>query len=207
MDYCQFKAIVCAMICFFSCRNAGKRMNNQYRDSEGKPRFVIIPNRYKLFFCFDYSKGNSVLKAGVVIHLVGYLFTLLELLLLFLCTLLNQHHVMLHYSHWIACGYALLVAFGVMVPAGFRYETNIQKFYDHDWITHFQRVMTLYPIRQCKIIKQIDSSTYEITLGKFRRKKHIARTLFPVVIGERMLAVHTYEQGPPYWHLKKKRDG
>lgn len=74
--------------------------------------------------------------------------------------------------------------------------------YDCDWITQLQEILTIYPKRRCVVVSQINSSTYEIILGRFGRRIHIAKSTIPVVVGAKMFAVHSNEHGSPFWTIK-----
>ena len=83
-----------------------------------------------------------------------------------------------------------------------KYERNLQLSYDCDWITQLQEILTIYPKRRCVVVSQVNSSTYEIILGRLGRRIHIAKSTIPVVIGAKMFAVHSNEHGSPFWTIK-----
>ena len=77
----------------------------------------------------------------------------------------------------------------------------MQRAYDCDWITQLQENLTIYPKRQCKIVSTNNASTCIITLGRWGKRKFVARTTIPVYPGIVLFAVHSSENGPPFWTI------
>ena len=190
------------ILCFFVGRTVGKTIDIQYREPEGNPKFITIPNQYRHFFAFKYENGDDVLWAGVLSHYTGYLFTLLEMLLMLVSFFVSDMSDMLLWGDWLVLVFGVILTFGVLLPMAIRYEQNMQAVYDSDWITFLQRGFSLLPKRRCKIVNVIDLSTYEITLGWFGQKRHLAKSNFPVTVGMRLFAVHSNESGFPFWSLR-----
>lgn len=198
MDY---RPILCAVLCLCIGRSAGKIIDIQYREPEGKPSFIGIPDRFKPFFSFQYSTGNKVLKEGVALQIIGYVFFLLELFLFAVAAVVPAASGFAEHSEWGVIFLSLILLF-VIASMGIRYNHNIQTAYDCDWITTFQRALTLLPKRRCKVVRQIDTSTYVITMGRFGRKEHYAKCEFSVTVGAYLYAQHSMESVYPFWELR-----
>ena len=188
-----------AFVIFFCGRIIGKRIDQEYREPEGRPPMVTIPARWKHIFSFRYSWGNEVVRAGVIAQILGYTFSGLEILLL-AGALFERKGAM---SLYIACGLLIIffavVVFAVMLPFSFCYNKNIQNTLDCDWITQMQEALTIYPKRKCRIVQVVDSKTCIIRLGNWGRRDFLARTTGMVVVGQKVYAVHSNEQGSPFW--------
>jgi len=197
-----WRFLLWAVVCFFLGRSVGKTIDIQYREKEGKPTFVTIQDRWKKLFHFRYFCGNEVVKEGVITQILGYLFAVVELVVLIFAAILKQIMRFVWVADWLVILFALIVTLPVLLPMHTRYAHNLRLAYDCDWITQLQEILTIYPKRRCVVISQINASTYEITLGRLGRRNHIAKSTIPVAVGARMFAVHSNEHGSPFWIIK-----
>ena len=188
-----------ALLCFFLGRSVGKIIDIQYRESEGKPRLRCLSKKARIFFAF--SDHNMVVAEGIVAHILGYIFTLLELIAVALFTA-TEMNIFLALSQWLFYAFVFILVILVMFPMAVRYEHNIQIAYDCDWITNRMRSFSMLPKRRCKVVNQLDDSTYEITLGYCGRKKRKAKTSVPVSTGDFVYAVNYFDDGPPFWTIR-----
>ncbi len=191
-----------AVVCFFVGRSVGKTIDIQYREQEGKPALVTIPDRWKKLFHFRYFFGNEVVREGIVTQILGYLFAVAELVVLVLAAILKRIMSFVWVADWLLIFWGLIVTLAVLLPMDIRYEHNLRLAYDCDWITQLQEMLTIYPKRRCVVVSQINTSTYEIILGRWGKRKHIAKSTNPIVVGARMFAVHSNEHGAPFWTIK-----
>ena len=189
------------ILCIYAGRHVGKTVDIQYREAEGKPRFYTIPENRKCIFHFRYFTGKSVVKEGVIIQLVGYVFSFLEFVTLFLAYFSNELLFFSLIGEWLVIIFVLIIVV-VLLPMALRYQKNINHAYDCDWITVLQENLTIYPKRRCRIISQTGDNVYVIVLSRWGRKKRLAKSFVPVVVGSIMYAVHSNEQGSPFWTIK-----
>lgn len=195
----MFLPILWCILCFWAGMSTGKTIDMQYRDPEGKPVFVSVPQMIRPYFRF--SNYDRVVQQGLIVQIISYIYSLLELLSFFLVYATNSK-AYLTAGNWLMCSFGIILAFPVLLPFSIKYERNIQKAYDSDWITYLQRSLTLLPKRKCRVTAQIDFDKYEITLGFWGIKRHCAKANFPVEIGDRLYAVHSVESGSPFWTIK-----
>lgn len=197
-----WRFLLWAVVCFSVGRNVGKTIDIQYREQEGKPTLVTIQDRWKKFFHFRYFCENEVVMEGIITQILGYLFAVVELVVLILAASLNQIMSFVWVADWIVILFSMIVTLAVLLPMHIKYERNLQLSYDCDWITQLQEILTIYPKRRCVVVSQVNSSTYEIILGRLGRRIHIAKSTIPVVVGAKMFAVHSNEHGSPFWTIK-----
>lgn len=190
-----------SILCFYVGRYVGKTVDIQYREAEGKPKFYTIPENRKWIFHFRYFAGHDVVKEGVIIQLVGYVFSFLELVTLLLASFADELLFLSLIGDWLVIIFGLVIAV-VLLPMAIRYQKNINHTYDCDWITTLQENLTIYPKRRCRIISQTGDYTYIIVLGRWGKKNRLAKSSVPVVVGSIMYAVHSNEQGSPFWTIK-----
>lgn len=191
-----------SFVCFLTGRSVGKTVDIQYREPEGKPKLIKIDERRKWMFHFRYFVGTEVVREGLLAQIIGYIFSLLELLVFFLSVIVDEVQVFAVIADWLVVLFAVILSVGILLPMQLSYQNHMKVAYDCDWITHFQESLTIYPKRRCRIISQIGPSTYEIILGRWGKKKRLAKASVPVVVGSTMYAVHSNEQGYPFWTLK-----
>lgn len=142
------------------------------------------------------------MKEGVVTQILGCLFAVAELAVLILAAISNQIMALVHVADLLVVAFALIETLGVLLPMQIKYSRNMQLAYDCDWITQLQEILTIYPKRRCTVVSQMNASTYKITLGRWGTRSHIAKSAIPVAIGTRMYAVHSNENGSPFWVMK-----
>ena len=197
------------LTCFYTGREVGAKIDLQNRDVGGKPKLVQIPWKWQSIFKQRqglYMYDNKILKASVLSHLLGYTFAMIELILFVIgiCFQMKSKIVIVADSCFFV--FILVMAFGVLLPDGIRYEKNMQKAYDYDWITSFQEALTQKSKRKCTIISVIDERTCEIEFLKgIKKHRFYAETEFPVEIGEIKYALHYYhpiDEDKPYWIIK-----
>ena len=190
-----------AAMCILIGRSVGKTIDTQYREPAGNPSFVTIPDRWKWLFHFRYTFGNEVVREGFLTHILGYCFAAIELLFL-LCATVFKQSSLAQVSNWtfILFGSAVVLA---LIPMYIRYQRNLQQAYDCDWITQIQGALTIFPRRRCRILSQINSTTCWITLGRFGRRKYMAKMKDPVTVGKKMYAIHSTEGDAPFWTVKE----
>ena len=73
------------LICVFIGREVGCSIDRQNRDIGGKPKFATIPKKWRWIFKQKqntYAEKTKILKASIMSHLIGYLFGLIEMILL-----------------------------------------------------------------------------------------------------------------------------
>lgn len=191
-----------SVVCFFIGRSVGKTIDIQYREAEGQPKLVKIPAHMKWLFYFRYLSGTEVVQEGLIAQVGGYIFSVLELIVFFLARVWGADELFVEIADWLIIVYAVILCIGILLPMSIRYEHNLQVAYDRDWVTRLQEVLTLYPKRRCKITAQVGPATYEIVLGRWGKKKRIAKASVPVDVGTHMYAVHSNEQGFPFWTIK-----
>lgn len=189
------------IVCFFTGRSVGNTVDIQYREKEGKPQFIKIAQQNKSLFRFKYIGGTEVVREGLITQILGYIFSIIETILLILAIIVRDFQRLALIADWLVILFAAIVTFVVLLPMHFKYQHYIRVAYDCDWITQFQEAFTLYPKRRCRIISEIDSSTYEIMLSRWG-KKRLAKADIPVTVGAVMFAVHSNEQGFPFWTIK-----
>ena len=195
--------IYLALLIFFAGRIIGKRLDKEYREPEGCHSMVTIPPQWKWLFSFHRSSGDTVVRAGVIMQIVGYVFTCLELLC-FIGTILEHGRNALYSLAWgVLVLFFAVIVFAVLLPFSFCYNRNIQKALDCDWITQLQEAFTILPKRRCRIIQVIDEKTCIIKLRGMGRRTYYARATFPVKSGEKMYALHSNEKGHPFWTLRE----
>lgn len=192
--------IILIFICAWGDRDFGYIFDKQNREPEGKPQFIDVPVKWRWMFRFQnetYADGNKILKASVVVHLLGYFFSFLEIIIL-LCTVVGDTRKLADLSMGIFLLHEVILAIYIF-PIGLKYEKNLRKAYDYDWITFVQEIFFENPRRRCKIIEKIDENTYEIKVGRY---VYLAKSKKPVNTEERLYAYHRYDEGKPYWIIK-----
>lgn len=188
--------------CWYTGRSVGNIVDIQYREPEGQPKFVRIPEQNKWMFYFRYSTGIKVVKEGLISHILGYFFFALELCVFVLASISGEKNTYARAAYWMFFLFVGVLGIGVLLPMGIRYERNMQTAFDCDWITHLQEALTVLPKRRCTVISEVNAATYEIRLGRWGRKKRLARTSVPVTVGSKMYAVHSNEHGSPFWTIR-----
>lgn len=189
------------LFCGYAARELGWHVDLQYRETEGKPRFVHIPQDIKWMFHFRFFIGTDVVREGLWVQVMGYIFCALELLVFLLAAMLRCADLLVHIADGLVFFYILL-SMGVLIPMGIRYEHNLQLAFDRDFVTYLQNAFTMLPKRRCKVVSQVTPETFEITLGYFKRKRRLAKAAFSDTVGARMYAVHSYEHGSPFWEIR-----
>lgn len=201
IEYIELIIAYFALLIFFCGRIMGKRLDIEYRDPDGKPLMFILPAKWKWIFSFRYSTGNNVVKAGVIAHIVGYAFSGTEVLLLAYSFVAEKDILTLIVACVLLVLFFVVDVFVVMLPFSLQYNRNIQEARDCDWITQMQEALTIYPKRRCKIIQIIDPQICMIRIS-ITRSRFLARTTNAVTVGDRLYAVHSNEQGRPFWTVK-----
>lgn len=199
-DILYWRILWWAVVCCWSGYSVGRTVDVQYHEREGKPTFVSIPEHLRIFFHFRYFLGNEVVREGVITQILGYTFGLVEIVLFVFSTILKLNVNSLQIADWIVILYVFILTL-VLLPMHIRYERNMQRAYDCDWITQLQENLTIYPKRQCKIVSTNNTSTCIITLGRWGKRKFVARATIPVYPGTVLFAVHSSENGPPFWTI------
>ncbi len=185
---------------WYASRSSGRSLDKQHRKTEGKPHFVEIPRRYKWLFSFDYLTGMVVVKEGLTVQVVGYLFSAFEVCCAVFAYLFQKTDIIRQMSFYRVLAYVLIAGY-IMTRMEIRYERNMQNAFDYDWISYFQHAVIALPKRKCVVLSKMDASTYEIRLS-ISRKKYGARSSVEVTIGAKYYAVHSYEQGYPFWSIR-----
>ena len=195
------KPLFWCFICFYSCINVGRSIATQYSDPAGKLSLVKISGKVRSIFLLNKKSSCLVIKASVVTYTVGYLFSATEFICFVVTFCLKQNNKIQLLSNVIGFTYgAWLIILALFV--GIKYSTNMHKAYDSDWITDIQRAFSVLPKRKCKIISQIDDSTYLVLLSGNVKRKVVAKSTCHLSINSKMLAVHSYEQGRPFWTIR-----
>ena len=198
----RFRILGECFLIIYMARNAGRSVDKQYREPEGKPKFIRIPENRKWMFSFEYFIGPEVVREGLALEVFGYLSSAVTFCLFILaCFLPNISPFLALVSDVILYLYTFLGML-IVLPMSARYSRNLHQYYDSDWITSLQRGLTQLPKRRCKVKTQLEDGVYEITLGTFGRRKHLARSSVPVSVGDRMYAVHSYDHGFPFWTIR-----
>lgn len=201
MEEAYFHMIYWLIFCFFSGRSVGRTIDIQYRDPKGKPRFITIPSHRKWIFSFKYSLGNEVVKEGVQLQILAYVFCVLQLALIILTHFSVLVQFAAEFSDLLGIGYVLGSAC-ILVPVGVRHDRNVCIAYDCDWISFLQHALTVLPKRRCTIVEQLNPSTYMIVLGRFSKRRYTAKSSVPRSVGDRLFALHTWEEKAPFWTLR-----
>lgn len=176
----------------YSGRYLGYTMDMENSDIGGRPMFVIIPQKWRWLFRFRnqvYADKYKLLIASVAFQLLGYFCSVVEITIL-LVMVLNKNLNLTSLATLVYVIYMLIGIFCIFFPNNIRYDYYMRRTYDYDWITYFKEELNIRPKRTCRIVSQIDENTYEITLGRFGKKKHQANADMQVKIGEKKYAVH-----------------
>lgn len=197
----RFRILLWSIFLLYMGRSVGKIIDKQYREPEGKPKLVRIKENLKWLFHFEYFFGPEVVKEGLITEILGYLFSALVLCLFIIPVSLDVGQILAPVSDWLVVLYAFLEII-IVTPMGIRYSRNVQRAYDSDWITQFQEAFTLLPKRRCKVVSLVREGVYEITLGHVGRQRHLAKSSSMVSVGSKMYAVHSNEQGSPFWTIR-----
>lgn len=196
-----FWVLLWSILLLYLGRSIGKDIDKQYRMPEGKPRLVQIPENLKWLFHFEYFFGTEVVKEGLMSEVLGYIFSAFLFSLFIISVLLGAGQILAPISEGLVFLYILFEVI-ILTPMGIRYSHNIQRVYDSDWITQLQEAFTILPKRRCKVVAQAGEGIYEITLGCFGKKKHLAKSSLAVPLGEKAYAVHSNEHGSPFWTIR-----
>lgn len=202
---------------------AGKSIDIQYREPEGKPHFVTIPESKKWMFRFRYWADTTVVREALWIELAGYGFAAAEVMVMILTTLFRQSTYMDLIGIGVLFAFVLVVMV-ILTPMALRYGHHVRQARDFDWVTQilcmiaeyrmeqqilskkrdFTKIRQLadYPAkRRCKVVAQIDSDTYLIVVGFFGRKRRPADAKAPAQVGAKAYAIYTSEKKSPHWTI------
>lgn len=197
--------ILWIILCVYIGRYNAYVLDKQYSDPGGKPIYITIPNNWRWAFRFQESSyNNKIWRVSFFFALLGYLFGIIERVLL-LCAIKSElKDRIFDISYEVFCWYIFL-SLMVMIIGTFGYEYNMRIAYDYDWVTYFQEGIFQKSKRRCKVINQIDEETYEIILGRFGKRIYRAEAEGPMEIGDKKYAIHFYhslEKNTPYWIIK-----
>lgn len=190
-------------------RNLGYTIDKQYRDPGGKPIYVVLPLKYRSFFKINentyFSKDNP-LRVSICIQFVAYIFAFVELGVL-LCGIISGRYIFFSNAatKFFVIG-MFLIGFVIAAPYVYKYNQNMYKTYEYDWITALQEGLFQYSKRKCKIIKKINDNIYQIEVGILKKHKYIAESMFVIEEGTMLYAVHYYHSkdiSGPFWEIKK----
>lgn len=190
------------LLCILGGLNVGASVDQQYREPEGKPHFIEVPHKLKWLFRFRHFAGAEVVKVAFYIEVVGYVYALAYLCMAALAWLWDGLNDRLRLICYLLLAMYVFSVVSLLLPMAWRYERNKQKEFQYDWITYLQEALSLYPKRRCRIIAQIDDSTYRIRLAGLFRTEFVAKSQKKVAVNKKMYAVHQYELGFPFWIIK-----
>ena len=203
----MFYILLWTILCFYIGRYNAYIIDKQNSDLGGKPVFVVVPDKWKWLFRFQknsYVRKNKLLKISVVLCLIGYAFAIIELFLLIYAIIAGVTTIISKMAFLV-----FIVFMGIfmiiMCGASIRYEYNMSIAYDYDWITYFQEGLVQKSKRRCKVVSQLTEGTYEITFGRYGKRRFRAETDVPVEIGDQKYAVHYYhslDSDEPFWVIK-----
>lgn len=196
------------LICFWSGRSIGSRIDKEYRDPGGKAYYVNINSKWRWIYKKindTYSESSRILLASMIWHLLGYAFSVIEMLLLISGIIMKNTEFMSTISCQILIVYFLFAGIFVGLPTGIMYSHNMRKTYDYDWITDVKEKICSNSKRTCKIVSISQNDICEIKIGYFGRKHRVAKAEkdIPVWIGKRMYAIHVYDTCNPCWIIKE----
>lgn len=201
MDISILTTLFWCFACFYSGINVGRSFNIQYSEPEGKLSLITISEKFKFLFFFNGKSNHSILKASVTAYIVCYLFSLTEFICFIMSLCFRQDKNIFFASNIIGYSYGIwLICFSAFV--GIKYSFNMHAAFDCDWITDFQRALTVLPKRRCKIVAKLDDATYLISLNGGGKRKYIARSSCSVIVGSKLFAVHSCENGKPFWTIR-----
>lgn len=189
-----------AAVCCWTGYRAGKAVDIQYHEKEGKPTIISVPEKLRPFFRFRYYFGNEVVREGIITQILGYSFGLMEIALFIFSATLKLGANSEKISDWIVMLYVFTLIL-TLLPMHIRYQRNLQRAYDCDWITQLQKILTIYPKRRCKVVSSNNTSTCTITLDRCGRREFLAKTTIPVCPGKLVFAVHSSAHGAPFWTI------
>lgn len=195
---CIFYSICCIWI----GRETGYTLDKQNRKPEGKPKFVLIPNKWLWLFRYqknEYAAKYNILRTSIYCHLLGYAFSVFEVLVL-LYVVISKNKTAL--SEKIFFAYILLMS-AICIPESYRYERNLQRAYDYDWITYLQEAFRGVSRRKCTVVEQKGDGIYEIVFGKWNKRRYVAKATKTLNIGDVKYARHIYGEKGPYWLINR----
>lgn len=111
-----FRIIWWSIVCFLTGRGVGKTVDIQYREIEGKPKFIKIAERRKWIFHFRYFAGTEVVREGLIAQIVGYTFSTLELAVFFLAVIIDAVQLIVVIADWLVVLFATVLSVGVLWP-------------------------------------------------------------------------------------------
>ncbi len=178
----QYRVIL-ALICLAAGRNGGRSLDRQYRDSEGQPHLVTVPEKLRWCFALDDTRRPAVREA-LWFQVLSYGCALLALVM---------------GKWWVLYAYGIL-GFAITTPMALRYNANLRRHYDMDWVIQLRRSLSMFPVRRCRVLRQLEDGCWEIAMG---RRRFRARASVPVEPGQRCYGVHSYDHGSPWWTLRE----
>ena len=180
---------------------AGKSIDIQYREPEGKPHFVTIPESKKWMFRFRYWTDPTVVREALWIELAGYGFAAAEVMVMILTTLFRQSTYMDLIGIGVLFAFVLVVMV-ILTPMALRYGHHVRQARDYDWLTQLWSQVSSYPVaRRCRVVAQTGPDRYLIVIGFFGRKRRPADAKAPVQVGAKAYAIYTSEKKSPHWTI------
>ena len=188
-------------------REVGDVIDKQNRDVGGNPCFLKISDKWRWLFRFQkklYTDKFTILRASVILHLLGYLSAIIEFMLFIIALITNNLKIIsvVPQIYFTSTIFGMLCVF---FPDSIRYFYYMHKSYQYDWITDFKEQLVQNSKRRCKVVSKLDDNTFEITLGRLGKKKFRASADVPVEVGDEKVAVHVYhslDENAPFWVIK-----
>lgn len=180
---------------------AGKSIDIQYREPEGKPHFVTIPESKKRMFRFRYWADTTVVREALWIELAGYGFAAAEVMVMILCALFRKQLYMDLIGIFVLFAFVLVVMV-ILTPMALRYDHHVRLSRDYDWLTQLWSHVSSYPVdRRCRVVAQTGPDRYLIVIGFFGRKRRPADAKAPAQVGAKAYAIYTSEKKSPHWTI------
>ena len=199
----MLKYLLFILITFFGGRSYGRTVDRQLRSLTGPIRLTYIPSNWQSLFCFDYGPGHLVATGTFWSEISSYIFTFLIIIVAIASCVFRQSSKMcMDIAEIMFLIFPATQVFTVL-PSQIRGCRNEIQRYKLDCFGYLQHAFNWKPKRRCLIVKHLEADIYEFRYGHLKHRICIGTATIHIDVGERCFAIHSYENTPFFWTIKK----
>lgn len=199
----MLKYLLFVFITFGGGRTYGRTVDRQLRSLTGPICLTCVPINWKPLLCFDFGPGNLVATGALLAEIFSYIFTFLIIVITVVSCIFPQASKMCMGVAEIMLLMFLVTQILTVAPSYIRGSRNELQRYKLDYFGYIQHAFNWRPKRRCVIVKQLESNIYEFRYGLFKHHICIGTSTTHIDIGEQCFAMHSYEDQPFFWIIKK----
>ena len=188
----MYISFVSAFVCIMNAIEVGRVIDQQYRDVGGKPEFIEIPKKWRWLFYKPkefYKRSNKLTKMSLIIYLIGYFGFIFQTTII-ITSLIAGRFSHMEYISWGILLTNEILSMIVGFTMGRKYNKNMRKSYDYDFLSYYMEQLCGVCKRKCRIVSIIDEQVCEIEIGRIQKKTFKAFTESKVKIGDVRYAMH-----------------